>query len=104
VSPAAAVIAVAVETRSKQYPVSFMIGVSVMRLGAVRQSPRWSNASAASGIFSGVGRTQLPERLQLVFQILDSARRDDVPVIRDYIVDEERRLLEAVGWKDVNSP
>ena len=27
-----------------------------------------------------------------VFQILISARRDDVPVIRDYIVDEERRL------------
>ena len=28
-----------------------------------------------------------------VFQILISARRDDVPVIRDYVVDEERRLL-----------
>lgn len=27
-----------------------------------------------------------------VFQILISSRRDDVPVIRDYIVDEERRL------------
>ncbi len=28
-----------------------------------------------------------------VFQILVSARRDDVPVIRDYVVDEERRLM-----------
>ena len=28
-----------------------------------------------------------------VFQILISARRDDVPVIRDYIALEERRLL-----------
>ena len=27
-----------------------------------------------------------------VFQLLLSDRRDDVPVIRDYIVDEERRL------------
>ena len=27
-----------------------------------------------------------------VFQLLLSERRDDVPVIRDYIVDEERRL------------
>ncbi|MGG5822880.1 class I SAM-dependent methyltransferase [Falsiroseomonas sp. HW251] len=31
-----------------------------------------------------------------VFQILVSAQRDDVPVIRDYIVDEERRL-NAIG-------
>jgi cyclopropane-fatty-acyl-phospholipid synthase len=31
-----------------------------------------------------------------VFQILISAKRDDVPVIRDYIVDEERRL-NAIG-------
>ncbi len=28
-----------------------------------------------------------------VFQILISSRRDDVPVIRDYVVEEERRLL-----------
>jgi cyclopropane-fatty-acyl-phospholipid synthase len=27
-----------------------------------------------------------------VFQLLLSAQRDDVPVVRDYIVDEERRL------------
>ena len=31
-----------------------------------------------------------------VFQILISARRDDVPVIRDYVVDEERRLLGGI--------
>jgi cyclopropane-fatty-acyl-phospholipid synthase len=30
-----------------------------------------------------------------VFQILISAQRDDVPVIRDYIVEEERRLTKA---------
>ncbi|MET0942306.1 MAG: cyclopropane-fatty-acyl-phospholipid synthase family protein [Mesorhizobium sp.] len=31
-----------------------------------------------------------------VFQILISARRDDVPVIRDYVADEERRLLGGI--------
>lgn len=31
-----------------------------------------------------------------VFQLIISSRRDDVPVIRDYIVDEERRLA-AIG-------
>jgi cyclopropane-fatty-acyl-phospholipid synthase len=31
-----------------------------------------------------------------VFQILISAGRDDVPVIRDYVAEEERRLLGAV--------
>ena len=30
-----------------------------------------------------------------VFQILISTRRDDVPVIRDYVVDEERRLRDV---------
>ena len=30
-----------------------------------------------------------------VFQLLLSDRRDDVPVIRDYIVDEERRLAKV---------
>ena len=29
-----------------------------------------------------------------VFQLLLSERRDDVPVVRDWIVDEERRLAE----------
>jgi len=46
-----------------------------------------------------------------VFQILISARRDDVPVIRDYIALEERRLLgsgdvtyspEAASWAEHN--
>ncbi|HME21588.1 MAG TPA: cyclopropane-fatty-acyl-phospholipid synthase family protein [Acetobacteraceae bacterium] len=32
-----------------------------------------------------------------VFQLLLSDRRDDVPVIRDYIVDEERRLAKVQG-------
>jgi len=31
-----------------------------------------------------------------VFQILVSTRRDDVPVIRDYIVEEERRLAKSM--------
>jgi cyclopropane-fatty-acyl-phospholipid synthase len=31
-----------------------------------------------------------------VFQILISTRRDDVPVIRDYIVEEKRRLLSSM--------
>lgn len=31
-----------------------------------------------------------------VFQILISSRRDDVPIIRDYIVEEERRLLNSM--------
>jgi cyclopropane-fatty-acyl-phospholipid synthase len=31
-----------------------------------------------------------------VFQILISTRRDDVPVIRDYVVEEERRLIRSV--------
>lgn len=31
-----------------------------------------------------------------VFQILISTKRDDVPVIRDYIVDEERRLARSM--------
>jgi cyclopropane-fatty-acyl-phospholipid synthase len=32
-----------------------------------------------------------------VYQMLISTRRDDVPVIRDYVADEERRLLALVG-------
>jgi cyclopropane-fatty-acyl-phospholipid synthase len=32
----------------------------------------------------------------LVFQLMLSEKRDDVPVVRDYILDEERRL-NAVG-------
>jgi cyclopropane-fatty-acyl-phospholipid synthase len=31
-----------------------------------------------------------------VFQLMLSEKRDDVPVVRDYILDEERRL-NAVG-------
>jgi len=36
------------------------------------------------------------EGSNFVFQMLLSDKRDDVPVIRDFIVDEERRLA-AVG-------
>jgi cyclopropane-fatty-acyl-phospholipid synthase len=31
-----------------------------------------------------------------VFQLLISSRRDDVPVIRDYVIEEERRLLRSM--------
>ena len=44
-------------------------------------------ASAELGLLNGSN---------FVFQILISTRRDDVPVIRDYIVEEKRRLLSSM--------
>lgn len=44
------------------------------------------------GIYLCAVELGFPNGSNMVFQLLLSQRRDDVPIIRDYIVDDERAL------------